>query len=102
MNIRLRAIGLGSVLAVLPHCGPAPGPGALMPGTVEIVEGMRDYRSPRDVPQRFTHLVTWQADAEPVVLLFAASGRRACAITQREAHRVLVGGLYRCPWRVAR
>lgn len=76
--------------------------GALGPATSEPVGEIWDYQRPRDVPRAFQHLVDWHGGTDPVVLLFSARGRRACAITPREAVQVILGRLYRCRWRPAR
>jgi len=72
------------------------------PGTSEFVEAMRDYGNPRDVPAPFQYLVNWHAGTGPVVLLFTAGARRACALTPLEAGRVLVRQYYTCRWSAAR
>ncbi|MBI2071827.1 MAG: hypothetical protein HYT81_02115 [Gemmatimonadetes bacterium] len=93
---------------------PANGPGssdlaeavATAPADVPVssgfVEAIRDYAKPRDVPAAFQHLVDWHAGLDPVVLLFTAGGRRACAIPAREATRVVPRQPYRCRWSAAR
>lgn len=70
-------------------------------GHSEFVEAIRDYK-PRDVPAAFQHLVDWHAGTEPVVLVFTAGGRRACAITPHEATRVVLRRPFRCRWSAAR
>lgn len=72
------------------------------PGTYEYVEAIRDYSKPRDVPAAFQHLVEWHAGTGPVVLLFTAAGRRACAVQPTEAWKVVIHKPYRCRWTAAR
>jgi hypothetical protein len=72
------------------------------PATSAFVEAIWDYRTPRDVPAAFRHVVDWHGGTGPVVLLLSAGGQLACAITPVEAVQVIVGRPYRCRWRAAR
>jgi hypothetical protein len=72
------------------------------PGTYAFVEAIWDYRTPRDVPAAFRHVVDWHGGTDRVVLLLSAGGQLACAITPVEAVEVSVGRPYRCRWRSAR
>lgn len=68
----------------------------------DFVDAVRDYAKPQDIPASFQHLVDWHVGIQPVVLLLAAGGRRACAVTPMEASRVIIGQPYRCRWSGAR
>ncbi len=95
LSITLASLACWPALAVdVPH------PELEQRGTPDVVRDYDDFVSPRVVPDQWQHLVDWHGTG-PVVLVFSASGR-ACAITQWQAHDVIIGRLFRCGWSVPR
>lgn len=101
---KLFAICFG--VSLLGACGraPAPEPEAPRAGPTSssIVEEVRNYANPRNIPARFRHLIDWHAGTDAVVLLLAEGGRRGCVIDPDDASDVIIGQSYRCRWSSAR